>query len=173
MTGWGRVVARSTLLPAALLLLAGCMAPFGASGAIGECATVDEKAVKYINWARVPEIDIRIRNGEFSPMVVRMRQGWPYVLRIRNRDHETRTFRAPDFFRRVAVIKATVAGEDEDITCFGVVLVPPRQTAELRLVALTDGYFEYEDSMLPIPLPGLSSVGPNGIIIIEERKPRI
>jgi hypothetical protein len=171
MTGRGRVLTRLALWPAALLLLAGCMAPYGASGAIGQCATVDDKAVKYINWARVPEVDIRIRNGEFDPMIVRLRQGWPYVLKIRNRDHETRTFRAYDFFRRVAVIKATVAGEEEDFTCFGVVTLPPRQSAELRLVALTDGYFEYEDSALPIP--GLFSAGPNGIIIIEERRPRI
>jgi len=171
MTGWGRLVARSALLPGALLLLAGCTAPFGVANIVGECATVDDKAVKYINWARVPEVDIRIRNGEFSPMIVRMRQGWPYVLRIRNRDHEDRVFKAYDFFRRVAVIKTTVAGEDADFTCFGAVTVPARQSAELRLVALTDGYFEYEDSM--IPLPGLFSTGPNGIIIIEERTPRI
>jgi len=171
MTGWGRLAARLALWPAVLLLLAACTAPFGVSGIVGECATVDDKAVKYINWARVPEVDIRIRNAEFDPMVVRMRQGWPYVLRIRNRDHEARIFKAYDFFRRVAVIKTTIAGRDEDFTCFGAITVPARQSAELRLVALTDGYFEYEDSVLP--LPGLFSTGPNGIIIIEERRPRI
>lgn len=171
MAGWGRIAARAALLPAALLLLVGCTAPFGVANIVGKCTTVDETAVKYINWARVPEVDIRIRNGEFDPMVVRMRQGWPYVLRIRNRDHEPRVFKAYDFFRRVAVIKATVAGREEDFTCFGGVTVPARQSAELRLVALTDGYFEYEDSILPIP--GLFSTGPNGIIIIEERTPRI
>jgi len=171
MLGWGRILARTALVPAALLLLSGCAAAIGVSGVIGECGAADEKALKYVNWARVPEVDIRIRNGEFAPMVVRMRQGWPYVLRIRNRDHQTRAFSAADFFRRVAVIKASVGGEEQDFTCFGVIWLPPRQTAELRLVALTDGYFEYEDTI--IPLPGLLSTSPNGIIIIEERRPRI
>ena len=171
MTGWGRRLTRSALWPAALLLLAGCTAPIGVSGYISQCAEVDDKAVKYINWARVPEVDIRIRNAEFEPMVVRMRQGWPYVLRIRNRDHETRVFKAHEFFRRVAVLKATVAGEEQDFTCFGAVSLPPRQSAEIRLVALTDGYYEYEDSLIPIP--AMFSSGPNGVIIIEERRSRI
>jgi hypothetical protein len=173
MTGWGRRLTRSALWPAALLLLGACAGPLAVSGVVSRCATVDDKAVKYINWARVPEVNIRIRNAEFEPMIVRMRQGWPYVLRIRNRDHETRVFSAHEFFQRVAVIKATVAGEEQDFTCFGVVAVPPRQSAELRLVALTDGYYEYEDSAIPIPIPGLFSTAPNGIIIIEERTPRI
>ncbi len=173
MTGWGRCLTRWASLASALMVLSACAtAGGGVTGAIvGECAKVDDKAVKYINWARVPEVEIRIRNGEFSPMVVRLRQGWPYVLKIRNRDHQERTFKAGEFFQRVAMIKATVAGKDEDLTCLSAVVVPARQTAELKLVAVTDGYYEYEDTLLPIP--GLFSTAPNGVIIIEERKTRI
>jgi hypothetical protein len=171
MTGWGRSVARWALLPAALLVLSGCLATFGAADLFGNCTTVDERALKYINWARVPEVNIRIRHGEFSPMILRLRQGWPYVLKIRNRDHEDRTIKAFDFFRRVAVIKASVAGQDEEWNCNGAITVPARQTAELKIVAVTDGYYEYEDTALPFP--GLFSTSPNGIIIIEERRPRI
>ena len=171
MIAWGRPMARWTLLPAALALLAGCAVTPSVSGFVGECTKVDESAVKYINWARVPEVNIRIRNSEFSPMVLRLRQGWPYVLKIRNRDHEDRLIRAPEFFRRIAVIKASVAGEDADFTCFSSVTVPARQSVELKLVAVTDGYYEYEDSLLP--LPGLFSSSPNGVIIIEERRSRI
>lgn len=172
MTAWGRLPVRLALLAAALAVLGGCsMNPSWVTGSALGCATVDAKALKYVNWTQVPEVDIRIRHGEFSPMIVHLRQGWPYVLRIRNRDQQDRIFKAYEFFSRVAVVKATVAGKDEAFTCFGAVTVPARQTAELRLVAVTDGYYEYEDSLIPIP--GVFSTGPNGIIIIDERKPRI
>jgi hypothetical protein len=171
MQGWGRSLTRSAPLPLAAMLLAGCVTLGGAIPSPLRCAEVSENAVKFINWAKVPEVDINIRHGEFNPMVLRLRQGWPYVLRIRNRDHEGRVFNAFDFFRNVAVIKTTVAGVDDDITCMASITVPPRETVELRLVAVTDGYYEYEDSL--IPWPGVISSGPNGVIVVEERKPRI
>lgn len=175
MTGWGRSVTRWALLPAALVVLAGCAGAgswgFGPADLFGKCTSVDERALKYVNWARVPVVEILVRHGEYSPMILRLRQGWPYVLRIRNRDHENRTIKSFEFFRRVAVVKASVNGEDEEWACNGAITVPPRQTAELRIVAVTDGYYEYEDTMMPIP--GLFSTSPNGVIIIEERRPRI
>lgn len=171
MQGWGRSVTRSALLPLAAALLAGCVSPYGAVPSPFRCAEVSENAVKYINWSNVPEVDIRIRHGEFSPMVLTLRQGWPYVLRIRNRDDRARMFAASDFLSKVAVIKTTVAGVEDDTTCMAFITVPARETVELRLVAVTDGYYEYEDTF--IPWPGMISTGPNGVIIIEERKPRI
>ena len=171
MTGWGRTLTRSALLSAAALLLAGCVSPSGVLPSPYRCTEVNENAVKYINWAQVPEVNIRIRHGEFSPMVLRLRQGWPYVLRIRNRDHQARVFKAMDFLSKIAVIKTTVAGVEDDTTCMAFISIPARETVELRLVAVTDGYYEYEDAFLP--WPGVFSTAPNGIIIIEERKPRI
>ncbi len=135
------------------------------------CAEVDSKALKFVNWAQVPEVNVRIRHDEFSPMVLRLRQGWPYVMRIRNRDHRTHYIRAYDFFSNVAVIQASVGGRVFDSNCFGVLVLPPRQTVELRLVAATDGYYEYEDNLASF-LGGFTA-GPHGVIIIEERNPRI
>jgi hypothetical protein len=171
MTGWGRSLARSALLPVAAVLLGGCITTAGVIPSPFQCATVNEQALKYINWAKVPEVNIRIRNGEFSPMILRLRQGWPYVLRIRNRDHEARLFKAHDFLNKTAVVKTTVAGVDDDTSCLTSISIPARESVELKLVAVTDGYFEYEDSL--IPWPGLISTGPNGIIIVEERRSRI
>ncbi|NQV84557.1 MAG: hypothetical protein HQ494_12125 [Rhodospirillales bacterium] len=174
MKASGPILARSFLLLAVSLLLSACVSPFGVTERVFGCNEGDlvkTEAVKYINWTKVPVVNVRIRHDEFSPMVVRMRQGWPYVLRIRNRDNEAHSFKAYDFFKNVAVIQSSVQGEVIDNPCLLALWIPARETAELRMVASVDGYYEFED--LPFfALAGFSS-GPQGVIIIEERKSRI
>ena len=70
-----------------------------------ECAQVSKKALRQVNWTRVPQINMRIRHDEFEPMIVQMKQGWPYIFRIRNRDEEDHYFSAREFFRNMAVIR--------------------------------------------------------------------
>ena len=98
-------------------------------------------------------------------MVIRLRQGWPYVFRIRNRDDEGHVFKAHEFFRNVAVIQSSVDGEVEDNPCLRALWLSPGKTAELRLVASVDGYYEFED----LPFFALTGFygGPQGVIIIE------
>lgn len=171
MKAWGRTLTRSSVFLAAAVLLWGCVSPVGVTPSLGQCEEVNPKALKYVNWARVPEVDVRIRHDEFSPMIVRLRQGWPYVLRIRNRDERAHYFQAGDFFAKVAVIQARVAGKLTEETCFTAVRIPARETVELKMVAVTDGYYEFEDRVSS--LTTFLTAGPNGIIIIEERIPRI
>jgi len=171
MKAGGRFLARSSLFLATALLLGACVSPGDVINPVVGCEEVNPEALKRVNWTRVPEINVRIRHDEFSPMVIRMRQGWPYVFRIRNRDHVGHIFQAGDFFRRVAVIQARIGGREEEDTCFGSIWVPPRETVELRLVASVDGHYEFEDN--PIFVLGGFMDGPNGVIIIEERRPRI
>jgi len=104
-------------------------------------------------------------------MVIRLRQGWPYVFRIRNRDDEGHVFKAHEFLRNVAVIQSSVDGEVEDNPCLRALWLSPGKTAELRLVTSVDGYYEFED----LPFFALTGFygGPQGVIIIEERKSRI
>ncbi len=131
-----------------------------------ECAQVSKKALRKVNWTRVPEVNMRIRHGEFEPMIVQMKQGWPYVFRIRNRDDKDHYFTAKEFFRNMAVIRITIDGERQDDTCIARLRVPARQTAELRMVAAIDGRYEFEDARTRIPL--LFSSGANGVIIVQE-----
>jgi hypothetical protein len=171
MKASGPEMARSFLLLAVLFLVSACVSPFGVTSSVNSCAEVSEEAVKRINWTKVPVVNVRIRHDEFSPMVVRMRQGWPYVFRIRNRDDEGHAFKAYEFFKNVAVIHSSIDGEELDNPCIGALWLGPRQTAELRLVAAVDGYYEFED----LPFFALTGFydGPQGVIIIEERKSRI
>ncbi len=173
MNAWRRSLTLPALLPALLLLLGACAVPsfVPLTSATNECQKVSEKALKMVNWTQVPEVNLRIRHDEFDPMVLRLRQGWPYVFRIRNRDDYSHTFKASEFFSKVAIIDMTVGGIEKQDTCFGTIRIPPRQTVELRLIAVVDGFYEYEDNWMPVPY--LFSTGTDGVIIIEERKVRI
>lgn len=132
-----------------------------------ECSTVSPKALKRVNWTRVPKVNIRIRNDEYEPMIVHMTQGWPYVFRIRNRDQRAHTFNAEKFLRSMAVIRLTIAGERQNETCVSSIEVPGGTMAELHLVATIDGHYEFKDAWLPAA--SLLSGGADGVIIVEER----
>ena len=132
------------------------------------CAKVDDKDVTRVNWTRVPEINMRVRSGEFEPMIIQMKQGWPYVFRIRNRDDKPRTFTSREFFTNMAMIRITIDGKRQGKTCVPKITIPAKKTAEMRLVAAVDGRFEFED--IPLPIKGLFlSEGASGVIIVEER----
>ena len=110
MKAWRFWATRLTLLSLVSILLGACALTGEPVPAVFGCAEVSKKALKYINWTRVPEVNVRIRNDEFSPMIVRLRQGWPYILRIRNRDNKGHIFRAYEFFSKTAVIAASPQG---------------------------------------------------------------
>jgi len=165
----GRHAVKLSLAAACVLGLSACAANEGISSlGTTDCKMISDRAEAKINWARVPEIELVVRDGAFTPMVTRMRQGRPYVLRIRNRDDEMRVFRAGDFFQKNAVIAIGVEGERAPETCVTAVSIPSRQAAEIRMVAITDGTYDYEDNY--ILLPWVVSSGPNGVIIVEERR---
>lgn len=165
----GRHANKLGLAAMCVLGLSGCAAETGvAKWNVAECKQISDRAEAKINWARVPEVELTIRDGAYMPMVMRLKQGRPYVLRIRNRDEDTRVFRAQKFFEKNAVVAIAVEGQRAPETCVTSVSIPTLQTAEIRVVAITDGTFEYEDNK--VLLPFVLSAGPNGVIIVEERR---
>ncbi len=166
---WARHMTKLGLAVGAVAAVAACAPREGVSTfAVSECKQISSRAEAKINWARVPEVEIRVRNGEYSPMVTRLKQGRPYILRIRNRDTEQRVFRARDFFVENAVMAVAVEGVRAPETCIHSVSIPARETAEIRMVAITDKTYEYEDNFVLVPL--VMSAGASGAIIIEERR---
>ena len=165
----GRHVMNWSAVTLAVTVLAACAAPSGVSDfGVAQCKQISQRAEAKINWARVPEVEIRVRDGEYSPMVTRLQQGRPYVLRIRNRDDSLRVFRAKDFFERNVVIAVDVEGVRTEHTCINAVSIPARQSVEIRVVAITDGTFEFEDNALLLPF--VFSGGASGAIVIYERR---
>jgi hypothetical protein len=106
-----------------------------------------ETSLDDIDWSTAQTVGIRIRQDEFQPMVVGLARDIPYVLHIRNADSSTHRFRSPTFFRQAAVAHIVVDGEARDLDggCITGVSVPANSTVEVRLVALREGRYDFED----------------------------
>ncbi len=160
---------RALPVVAAAVLLAGCAAT-PVVGVLGTgCVKPDPETFKEVDWTVVRQIDIRVRQGDFTPNLIRMRQGAAYVLRINNRDDDTRRFNARDFFATLKVDRILVGDQELDDPCPTGLIVPPRRIVEIRFIADRDGRYEFDDSFLPWFL----SHGPDGILVVEEAAPPI
>jgi hypothetical protein len=120
-----------------------------------------------IDWLAVRQVDVRVRHGDFTPNLIRLREGGAYVMRISNRDDGTVRFNAREFFAGIKIQRIVVADRELDAPCPRSLAIPSRQVAEVRFIAERDGRYEFEDSFLP---PFLTA-GAAGIIIVEEPLP--
>jgi hypothetical protein len=94
--------------------------------ALAACSTPDIDQVFYpeacredaarhvagIDWSAARIVAIRIRQGEYDPIIIRLLQDQAYIFRIVNRDDEVHQFRADEFFTAIAVDRVTVDGVD-------------------------------------------------------------
>lgn len=122
-----------------------------------------------VEWDKVRQIDVRIRDGEFQPSIVRLHQGNGYIFRLNNRDDTERRFLAPKFFSKLK-IESIVVGEKVIVdSCVAGLAVPPLTVAQMRFVVERDGRYEFEDTAFPLPFAGV----PSGLIVVEQALPRI
>lgn len=128
------------------------------------CDTVPPGVFDQVDWNAVRKIEVRIRHGEFDPTLIRLMQGRPYVMRVENRDRQSRRLQSADFFEAVYV-HSVVSGPDgpQSTTCPSGVRVSPGEAAEVRFIAARDGRYEYSDTMIPYAFGGIAG----GIVRIE------
>jgi len=159
---------RSLQVFSATFLLGACESYVGADvsylrAALGNCGQVPVRVVESVDWDRAKRINVRIRQNEFTPMIIGMQMDRAYVLRIRNADDYLHDFNSEEFFKAVAVAKVAVGGRELSGRCIEGVSVEPRQTAEVQLVALRDGRYEFADSagsfLFPILPSGVINIG--------------
>lgn len=98
-----------------------------------------------LDWSAAPIVDIRIRQDQFHPMVVGLVRDRAYVLMISNGDAESHGFRSPEFFRHAAVEQIAIDGTVLPARCITGIEIPAKGSAEIRLVALLDGTYAFED----------------------------
>ncbi len=133
----------SLTLAAAMLAVAGCAwhpEPVPGSSCAGEADLTG------IDWEAAQPVAVEIRDNEFSPMVFAFIRDRPAVLTISNADSGSRGFRAPEFFRTVAVDQARIGAAPPPEPCFVSLTIPPGGTAEVRLVALRSGRYDLVDN---------------------------
>ena len=109
---------------------------------------------KGVDWsdARTVEVDI-VNGGEFSPSYIRFYQDEPQILRIRNTGTKLRLFRAPKFFRSIAIGKLTVGDREYTERCFAAINVPPKGVAEIRMVPIDPGKYDINDDPVLVSIP--------------------
>jgi hypothetical protein len=137
------------------------------SGAV--CKKDSSNFIKGVDWNQARVLDIRIRQGHFSPTYLGLYIGQSYILNIENADDVDHSFMAFDFFRAIAVAGVSADGADfKEIKCLAGVTIPPQTKTSLRLVAVRDGTYEFDDDSLVNSLAMIGSGG--GFITIEPRR---
>jgi len=153
------------------MALAACeMSGFSSISKIS-CEERTPRQLEGVDFTVAPMIEMVIRRGEFSPMIMRLTKGRAYVLRLRNRDDEAHAFNAPEFFDNIAVAAVALDNDIVPTQCPGpVVEMQPGQSFEMQFLAATDGVYEYRDtSSAGFSLGNiLNTVPSGGIIYIEE-----
>ena len=166
---------RLRLLSALLALtLGGCVAP-NAQGVYAwpsfTCRSDASEQVEKANWDKMRQIGIRIRQGQYDPMILTMQQGKTYKLSISNGDWWPRGISSWDFLSdAVAVRRVSTGGEDHESTCIRSVWIPGEGEAEIEFVAIRDGRYDFKDALPAMDLhPSLPAAG---VMVIEYTKPK-
>ena len=133
---------------------------------VRDCPADAAERVQAADWARVRNITVRVRRDEFLPMIIPLTQGRPYVMHLINGDRERHAFRAPEFFKAIALESATVGGRELAETCLKIVVLEADEKAEIRFVAVRDGHYDFKDTLLPFTFGG----GAIGVITIDPRQ---
>ncbi|MBL6941570.1 MAG: hypothetical protein ISR53_05370, partial [Rhodospirillales bacterium] len=132
----------------------------------GRCTTAYGEYLQGVDWKQASKLNLRIRQGDFLPVYMGLLQDRSYVLTIENADDIGHTFRAMEFFQAVAVAGVRVdGGKFEKVSCLKGVSIPAGKTMEIRLIAVRDGSYEFEDNSLMFSLAMVGSAG--GFITIE------
>jgi hypothetical protein len=135
------------LYPAAALVLGACAVSNGVYTEFGATCIADgAERVAKVNWLEAETVDLKIRQGTYTPTIIRLHQDSPYVLRIANGDDRNRVFRANEFFGAIALAKVTMGEFESEAPCISAIVVPAMETAEARFVAVRDGRYEFEDN---------------------------
>ena len=118
-----------------------------------------------VDWLKAEAIELGIRQGAYDPMIIALKRDAPYVIRITNRDDESRYFRANEFFRSIALAKVVTSGKEFDATCISAVGVAANDTAEIQFVAVRDGRYDFEDIWF-MYAPIVAGSG-HGVVLIQ------
>lgn len=151
--------------------LSACAYGVGGTGVfLADCTKEAARHTDGIDWENARTVNLRIRQGEFSPAYLGLIQGKSYVLTVENGDDDDHYFRAIDFFRSVAVHRiSVVGGRTFDKPCVDALTLQAGKTTKVRLVAVRDGSYEFQDNSLLISMALVGSSG--GFITIE--RPRV
>jgi len=159
---------RLAAVMATVFALSACAYGVGGTGVfMADCTKEAAGHTQEVDWEAASAVHLRIRQGEFTPTYIGLIQGRAYVLRVENGDDDDHYFRAIDFFRSVAVERiSVVGGRTFESPCVDALSLPSGKTTEVRLVAVRDGSYEFQNNSLLLTMALVGSAG--GFITIER-----
>ena len=103
-----------------------------------------QEIIEAADWEAAKTVEIRIRQNEFSPTIIRLRQGEPYIMLVENRDDITHMLVAEEFFKTVAIHKIlSQTLEISKVNLIGLHL-NPGEIKEIHFIPARDGWFDFE-----------------------------
>ena len=108
-----------------------------------------QEIIEAADWGAAKTLEIRIRQNEFNPTIIRLRQGEPYIMLVENRDDITHMLVAEEFFKTVAIHKIlSQTVEISKVNLIGLHL-SPGEVKEVHFIPARDGWFDFEGGKGP------------------------
>ena|GEM_PF-2134062 len=102
-----------------------------------------QAAIESADWNSARVIEMTLFDDHFTPMLLSLKKGQPYVLRITNKEKHPRLLVGEDFLNTLAV-QGDSANEDiTKSTVIETVLLEPGKPRELKIVPMESGRYEY------------------------------
>ncbi len=136
--------------------LAGCSGGFFPTYFNDDPVSNSAEIVAAADWETAKTVVIDMRQNSFTPAVVRLTQGQPYILVLENRDDVTHVFAAKEFFRTTAVRQIVTDDKETPVHRLSTVSVLPSEIKEVYLVPLRDGWFSFEGADPGLNIAGIS-----------------
>ena len=143
---------RNLALAAMVLSVSAC-----ATGTIIRSDDAYKAATDSADWNSATVIDIDLVDDHFSPMLLKMKQGKPYVLRIINKDREVYSLAAGELNESMAYLRGS---DDEELSS---VQLKSFEPAEIKVIPMHKGRFEFHRAgmfdFLSLILPNVGAYG--------------
>ncbi|MBT6094162.1 MAG: hypothetical protein HOH04_04725 [Rhodospirillaceae bacterium] len=131
------------------------------------CTTDNSPATK-ADWNKATVIEETITDSRYESGLITLWHEKPYIIRVTNNDAGDRSFRAPLFFRDIAILKAVYNNKPVDAPCINAVALAPGAVAELHVVPLKKGDYDYHETGLWVPFGGeIFSTADVGLIYVH------
>jgi len=117
------------------------------------CSSDNALALK-ADWEAAYIVEETVEDRVYKTGLISLWHNKPAVIRITNNDEGVRSFRAPIFLQEVAILKAVYQDKAMETPCMEAFALAPGATAELYVVPLKKGSYEYHETALSPPILG-------------------
>lgn len=110
------------------------------------CAEESSFAEK-ASWKTAHVVKEGIKDNFYESGLITLWQNKPYIIQITNKDRVPRSFRAPEFLRDAALSKVIFNNKVHKEVCLNAITLAPKSSAELHLIPLKKGNYDYHETI--------------------------